>query len=537
MNEGHHSVLQSVVRHLEQGKATEALRLCQDILTQDSGNADALHLAGLALSRMGRFEEGVGFLQQSAAQRPNDPQVHFHLGKTLRHGGRLAEAAAAYRQAVALRPDFAEAFVNLANALSALGQPRAAEQAYRQALDLRPTSAIARNGLGAVLLEVGRLAEALEAFDRALTLKSDFPEACNNRGLALTELGRTQEADDAFRKALELRPNYAKAHLNLALITRFAPNSGDLAALEALAASPGLQPEQQTLLDFALGKALDDIGAYEKAFSHFQRANGAMAERVAFDLAPQRARLESIRSAYGAAPAIAEPPAAAEPVPVFVTGMSRSGKTLVEGLLKGHPEVAAAGERSLWAMEIDSRLESLGARHRFPEAAGSLTPDQKATLRQAYFAELAIAGPSHVVNTWPGHLDFVGLIFEVFPEARVIYCRRDALDNCLFMYFRHYASGNSYSYDLRQLGAFYRLYDGLAAFWRARYGKRILTVGYEDVVRAPEATAATLYDFCGLDFKAAQVEAAFAADEIGHSRHYDTHLSPLVEALGPSAGG
>lgn len=535
MNEGHRSVLQTALHHLETGKAAEALQLCQGLLAQGPGDAEALHLAGLALCRMGRFDEGAGFLQQSIAQRPSDPQAHFHLGKALRHGGRLGEAASAYRQAAALKPDFGEAFVNLANVLSALDQARAAEQAYRRALDLRPTSAVAHNGLGAILLDTGRLAEACEAFDRALALKADFPEAYNNRGLVFTELGRKQEAAAAFRKALELRPHYAKAHLNLALITRFTPNGGDLAVLEALAASPSLQPEQKTLLDFALGKALDDIGAYDRAFSHFQRANGAMAQRVAFDPALQQVRVEAIRAAYGAAPAIAGPPVTAEPVPVFVIGMSRSGKSLIEGLLKSHPGVAAAGERSLWATEIDSRLASLGAERRFPEVAGSLTAEQKATLRQAYFAELAIAAPCLVVNTWPGYLDYVGLIFEVFPGARVIHCRRDARDNCLFMYFRHYASGNHYSYDLRQLGAHYRLYDELAAFWRQCYGKRILTVGYENLVRDPGATLAKLFDHCGLDPAAATAEVPLTTGEIGHSRHYEAHLSSLIEALGPSA--
>lgn len=535
MNEGHRSVLQSVLHILKKGKAKEALRLCQNLLAEDPGNADALHLAGLALCRMGKFDEGAGLLRQSAAQQPNDPQVHFHLGKALRHGGRLGEAATAYRQAAALKPDFAEAFVNLANVLGALNQPRGAEQAYRRTLDLRPTSAIAQNGLGALLLETGRLAEACEAFDHALGLKTDFPEAHNNLGLAFTELGRKQEAEAAFRKALELRPHYAKAHLNLAQIIRFTPNSGDLAALQALAASPSLQPEQKTLLDFALGKALDDIGAYDEAISHFRRANKAMAERVAFDLAPQRARVERIRAAYAAAPAIAAPPATAEPVPVFVIGMSRSGKSLVERLLQGHPGVTAAGERSLWATEIDSRLESLGARRRFPEVAGSLTAERKATLEQAYFNDVANAAQGLVVNTWPGYFDYVGLIFEVFPGARVIHCRRDARDNCLFMYFRHYASGNHYSYDLRQLGAYYRLYDELAAFWHELYGKRILTVAYEDMVREPGATVAKLFDFCGLDPGAAKLEASFTSGEIGHSRHYRAPLSSLVETLGPLA--
>ncbi len=472
------------------------------------------------------------------ARRPDDPLAHFNLAKALRGAGRLREAEAAYRRAIQIQPDFVEALVNLGNVLQAQDKSSEAERFYRRALEFNPASPVAGNALGSILLSAGRLAEARASFERALAHRSEFVEAHNNLGVALMELGRLDEAEAAFRQALRLRPRYPKAFHNLAMVHRFAPGDDDLAALERLAGSPDLAAQQRTLLHFAQGKAQDDLAAYDSAFAHFTEANRAMAALVTADPERYRARAERIRTAYQRPflPA-AEPPTETVPIPVFVIGMSRSGKSLVERLLKGHPAVHAAGERSLWALGLDRLLEDLGSPGRFPEVAGSLTPDQCAALRKAYFSDVLHGDPEPglIVNTWPGHLDYVGLIFEVFPTAKVICCTRGAMDNCLCVYFKHYASGNHYSYDLEHVGAQYRICAELAAHWQALYGTRVLSVSYEALVRDPQGTANEVFGFCGLDRRAALVDLEFNTDEIDSWQHYEAHIGPLVAALGPWA--
>ena len=135
------------------------------------------------------------------------------------------------------------------------------------------------------------------------------------------------------------------------------------------------------------------------------------------------------------------------------------------------------------------------------------------------------------VNTHPGNYTHIGVIIQAFPRAKIICCRRDSMDNCLFVYFKWYAHGHHYSYDLSNIASFYTDYQDMMEHWQRLYGDRILSVRYGDLVRNPAETGARIYEFCGLDYDSATVESAFTTDEIGHWKHYEPYLDPLRQAL------
>ncbi len=106
------------------------------------------------------------------------------------------------------------------------------------------------------------------------------------------------------------------------------------------------------------------------------------------------------------------------------------------------------------------------------------------------------------------------------------------MDNCLVVYFYRYKSGYDYSYDLDHLATYYTDHHDLMAHWQRLYGDRILSVGYEDLVRNPTDVSARIYGFCGLNYDPSAVHHAFTTDEIGHWKHYEPHLDVLRQALG-----
>jgi len=131
----------------------------------------------------------------------------------------------------------------------------------------------------------------------------------------------------------------------------------------------------------------------------------------------------------------------------------------------------------------------------------------------------------------PDNNVYISLILKAVPFAKLIFCQRDPLDNCLSIYFERYNINNQYSYDLKNLASYYAEYQNLMAHWIAFYGERILVVRYEELVRNPETTALRLYRHCGLDFDPAALRHAFTIDQIGHWKHYEPHLAPLHESL------
>ncbi len=268
------------------------------------------------------------------------------MANAFKDQGRLALAAARYRQTLALKPDLAAAYNNLGNVLKQQGQLREAMTRFEQALAIKPDLAEAHSNLGSLLKEFGKLDESVAQLQQALALRPDFAEAHNNLGNALKDLGKFDEAMASFDKALALDPDLAEAHCNRADLKTFRSGDADLAALEALAASAERLPAGKMVhAHFALGKALEDIRDYDRAFAQLLQGNRLKRREVVYDEAEYQRNFRLIVETFDSEifdrfPATSDP----SPTPIFVLGMPRSGSTLVEQILASHPHVYGAGE-------------------------------------------------------------------------------------------------------------------------------------------------------------------------------------------------
>ena len=218
--------------------------------------------------------------------------------------------------------------------------------------------------------------------------------------------------------------------------------------------------------------------------------------------------------------------------PVFLVGMSRSGKTLAESLLKQDSQVFGAGERHAWLNNLDKIGEEEGIEEPFPDCVPQLDDAMIADVGVRYMARMGkLANAAFMVNTLPGICRHLGLIFQAMPSARVIYCRRDPLDQCLRIYFKLFASENAHAYSFEDIATYHDGYLGLMAHWQSLYGERILEIQYEDMVRDPHATATKLYAHLGLDVDTSALQAEFSTHEIGQWRNYKAHIGQLQAAL------
>ncbi|HEV8028770.1 MAG TPA: sulfotransferase [Stellaceae bacterium] len=572
--------LQTALSLHQQGRLAEAESLYQALLDADRDHFDVLHALGILRCQQRRYEEARGLFLHALRQKPGSPEAHYNLATALEglkhpeeavlhyrealalrpdfypaHNNlanvlkaldQREEAIVHYRRALAIRPDFAIAHNNLANTLQALGRRDEAETHYRRAIGFKPDYAEAHNNLGNVLRVLGRGEEAVQCYRRALAFEPRYLEAHNNLGNALKELGQFEEAAASFKKALELDPKCVAAYHDLALATKVKADEPWLAAMEKLASdSDGLKPRDRAGLHFALAKTSEDLERHDEAFRHMLAANALKRREIAYDEARTFARFARIRELV-TAELLRQKAGSGDPsrAPIFILGMPRSGTTLVEQILASHPDVFGAGE-------IDD-LTLLAEAMPYPEGLPEASADQLRALGAGYVAGVrARAGAAlWITDKMPSNFYYVGLIRLALPNARIIHTRRDPIDTCLSCFSKLFVGvAQPFSYDLRELGRYWRQYDALMAHWRQVLPEgAMLEIPYEELVADLETQARRLVAYCGLDWNdaclafhetrravrtasAVQVRHPVYKSAVGRWRIYEEQLAPLIEEL------
>lgn len=537
------------------GRHDEAKASFERALTLRPDDAEAHAYLGALLAALERHENARACYERALQLKPGQAELHKNLSMSLHALGRNEEAKAQCERALALRPNYPEALNNLAVVLQGLGEHERALACLEAALALRPDYAGARNNLGGVLYDLDRCEEAIAAFEHAVVLRSDYAEAHNNLGSAQEALGLVDEARRSFERAIALAPRRASFYRDLASIKTFTVGDPHLRAMEALAREvDALPPDERIHLHFAIGSALADVGEHERAFAHFRAGNALKRQSIDYDEANNLATAERIRMAF--TPDLVRMKSGrgeASAAPVFILGMPRSGSTLVEQILAGHPDVFAAGERSDFAKIAHSVRSSDGAPIDYPEFVRALDGAVLREIGQRYVARLRACAPAafRITDKLPTNWLFVGLIHLALPNARIIHTRRDALDTCFSCFTKLFSDGQPWSYELGELGRHYRSYSATMAHWRAVLPPgAMLEVRYEDVVADLEGQARRILAHCDLgwnaaclDFKrvrrpvrtasAGQVRRPLYQSSIGRWRAYAGMLRPLVDALGP----
>ncbi len=474
---------------------------------------------GAALMALGLFAHAVACLKSALALKPDHAGAHYTLGIALGAQGNTQQAAVHYERALILKPDWADAHNNLGNLLGTNADPDSAVAHYLQALAINPDHAEAHNNLGNSLVEEGRFDDALQHYDRAIAVN----------------------------------PAGTEAHYHRARIKIFRRDDADLAALKALVDECKLPADKEPFAHFALAKAFDDIGDYARAFMHLQKGNDLKRSRIHYDESAVVAALKRTSAAFDRE--LFERLRGAghpSPAPVFVLGMPRSGSTLIEQILASHPQIHGAGESTALQTAATAVLEASGWPILYPECVPALDGAAVRRIGQSYLARLP-AVPNRkvrIVNKCLANFINIGLIRLILPNARIIHITRNPLDTCLSCYSTLFESGVLYSYDLAELGRFYRAYRELMTHWRSVLPPdAILDVSYEDVVNDLEGQARRMIDYCGLSWddrcvsfdqtirrvrtaSAVEVRQPLYRSSLQRWRNYEADLGPLLRELG-----
>jgi len=551
-----------------------------------------------ALIAVGQPKAARAAARRALARAPTDADAQYTLGQAEIAAGNPAGARAAFLGATRARPGFADAWVNLGLACYRLGDVQGTLQAMQAALRVVPGHGVAEANLAAFQLLRGETDEALARLrgvlkhdpgcvaarlnlanallldreaEAALALLRATPPPGRDgahwrahRALALLLLRRAEEARaelDAIDQPYDAEILILWRRIHLAV------RDGDEAAAEAMAARMAELAEDATaaLLEhriigyFELARFHDARNQTAAAFEHWRRGHRLLAGIQPFSRAAYGAFVDASIACFDRERLHCGPRADnADPAPVFVVGMPRSGTTLCEQILAAHADVHGTGERPA-IHALRRRLVPGDDEAATVRALAALDADALTREGGAFLAELRALAPDarRIIDKMPDNARHLGFMATLLPGARIIHCVRDPRDVGLSIYQLRFFGYHPYAHDLTDLGWTIGEHARLMAHWRETLPLPMLDVALTDWVEDFAGTLMRVLTFLDLPYdpacerfyaqgrrvrtaSAQQVRAPINARGIGRWRRYEVELAPLIaelEAVGLIAGG
>jgi tetratricopeptide (TPR) repeat protein len=370
------------------------------------------------LMDLGRYEAAISYCEAAVAINPGSMPARVQLAIAPRYAGRLKDAARHWSEIIALEPNRAESYYVLGTQLREMGLLPEALHCHNRAVVLKPDIPEILCAKGSTLIYLNQVDEALECFQRAETLSPGMPDALSGVGWSLRSLGRFAEADHYFEKVRARDPTDPRSYKHLSSEDQAADDEEQ--NLTALVERSDITPDARLTAEFGLGRLLDKAGRYDEAFARYATANARVLELWPntpldlFDTDRFIARIEGIIQRYRDRSSIAPTDFSnMSELPVFVVGMPRSGKTLVEQICASHSRVFGAGELGdIIRLEAAlNRAEIAGSPEQLCETARSLAKEHIVKLYgQAN-------GALRVVDKMPDNILVVGRIARLFLLA------------------------------------------------------------------------------------------------------------------------
>ncbi len=516
-----------------------------------------MRAAGAALYD-NRLPEAESLLRAQIREQPADVAALRMLAEVAARLRRYGDAEVLLRHCLALAPGFLPARHNLALVLHRQNKAAEALSVVDECLSAEPLHTGHRNLKAAILGTIGEYQAALQLYREVLNEYPDQAKIWMSFGHALKTAGHEEEAIDAYRRSIELMPSLGEAYWSLANLKtfRFAPR--DVDAMRAALGDDGLERPDRLQFHFALGKALEDGGQFEESFSHYAEGNRLRRLDLRYDAEDHHRRLARSRDLFTAEFLRAREGAGCPaPDPIFIIGLPRSGSTLLEQILASHsqvegtmelPDVIAIAGRLAAAVPGADDAEAAN----YPGVLAALTADQWLGLGEEYLERTRIhrkRGTPFFIDKMPNNFQHLGLILLALPNAKIIDARRHPLACCLSGFKQHFAIGQQWSYDLDDIGRYYRDYVALMAHVDRVAPGRVHRVIYEHMVDDTEAQVRALLDYCGLPFEpeclrfyensrgvrtasSQQVRRPIFRDGVDQWRNFEPWLLPLKQALG-----
>ncbi|WND03034.1 tetratricopeptide repeat protein [Temperatibacter marinus] len=519
--------------YLEQSNFENALPLIEKATRLQPNDPEAQNNLGLAYKGTGQVDKAAQAFHSSLQLAPKNPQALHNIGAINFEAGQYEEAIKLFMQAVRLNPNYFEcfcllskAFLNLGKLDDAFGTAQRALQinsnnvgghlaigealfmrsdfnqalkAFRKTVDLEPLNRAAQTKISDCLIELGKLDEAETHLKTVIENDSDYVYAIQSLGILKEQLGHFDKAATLYKQAIALAPDYAEVYYLLAQLRGRPVSEEEFQAIQSGYTASLDGTESRQFFAFALACAFDKEKDYEQSLIYMKEAQSIIAAGAPYDDQDAQGKIEEIKKATLSSFQNIKMDDKM-PTPIFVFGMPRSGTSLVEQILASHGSIRGGGE-STYIADMSAQASQM-VRMSFPHHIRNLSREHLDILRKTYLNRLVEANGTapYIVDKTPSNFKYLGLIKAVFPDAVLINCRRDPIDNSVSIFKLPFEASQTYAHDLSALGRYHMHYLDLMDHWQTTFGNDMLVVHYEDNIHDQEAEAKRMLDHIGLSF-------------------------------------
>jgi Tfp pilus assembly protein PilF len=531
------------------GKLAETEAEAAALLARQPDCAMAHSLRGSALAGLGRAAEARREWRIAVAQAPDLLQALAGLGMQALTEGKPASALRWLDRAVALSPKAVDLHRARGNALTTLRDYPAAHAAFAEVARLtNRKAALPLMMLAQAAAHLGQEAEAEATYSEALALEPGNSAIRGAFGVFLQGLGRFEEGEAQFLAAIKASPERGEPYRLFYASHKAKIDDPMLVEMQRRFDDPATGDQDRMAFGFALAKALEDIKDHGRVFDYLDPANALMRKARPYDITDRERQVDQLMAAMDGMDWSKAIEGTSNAAPIFVTGMPRSGTTLVEQIIASHSRVSGGGELADSSVSAMRLLPVQGGRLR---PATAIPGADFVQLGQDYAAMMRAKFPETPQITDKSIQTYLtlGLMKLALPQSRFIVVRRDPRDTLLSIYKNVFPEGTHlYAYDQVDLARHYKTFVRMIDFWRERIPGWFYEVEYEALVDDPEPQSRALIAACGLEWEDAclnfhqnankvqtlsvfQVRQPISKGSVRAWERYGDRLAPMIGQL------
>jgi len=464
-------------------------------------NIDEIIKQLLNLYKKDKLQEAEILNKKLIKKYPKSVFFYNFYGLILSKKGKINKAIEIYNEGLEIKKDYAPLYDNLGTAYKNIGDYKKAEYHYKESIKLDENNPEPQNNLGNLYLLMNRDKEAVVFYNKAIINNPKFFISYYNLGNVYKNIGKFAEAKKCFIQAIKLNKFFYSAHRTLSNLIKYKEDDEHYKHMIQIYHDKSITGDDKTELLFALGKAAEEIGNYDKSFFFFSEANNLRKKNIHFSIDKEKKEFHEIKLTFNKILFNkVHQDLNDDETAIFILGMPRSGTTLVEQIISSHKNVFGADElpflNNLVLKYINNPSKGL-----FLKDIKTFNLQKFSNIGNEYIKNLRQLTKSSkkITDKMPINFKWIGLIKLILPNSKIIHCIRNSHDNCFSIYKNYFANKElNYAYDLEDISTFYNLYNDLMNYWKSVLPDFIYDIKYEDLVQNPHKRIPELITQCDL---------------------------------------